>query len=85
MLWGRLLSEKCPICGNIKEKNFKFCEIHELAYSNLKKSYELWHIAYNKNLSKKSYFNKLLSLKETGEAVKEVILYLLKNYKSEEL
>jgi len=66
---------KCEVCGKDKVGN-RFCELHELAYSNLTEGYEAWRKAYGQ-ISFQSFLKEILKLKESGEAVKEVASYLL--------
>ncbi|MEM1587633.1 MAG: hypothetical protein QXL69_06855 [Candidatus Bathyarchaeia archaeon] len=72
------MSKKCIICFNEVEGNEKFCEIHKLAYLNVIKAYDEWKKAYD-NISFKKFLEKIVEAKESGEAVKEVAFYLMKN------
>ena len=67
---------KCRACSREASSN-KFCTYHENAYDALKKNYGAWHDAYGE-ISWEEYLEKLLSHKETGSWVKDVIMLELK-------
>ena len=69
---------KCRACSRDASLN-AFCSYHAQAYDALKKNYDLWCDAYDKDkISWEEYLERLLELKETGSWVKDVILLELK-------
>ncbi len=64
--------KRCTIC-NRKAVKYNHCIIHNEAYENLKSSYHLWLYAHDNKLQFNEYLDVLSDLKETGEAVKEII------------
>lgn len=72
------MSKKCVICFNEIEENEDFCDLHKLAYLNIIKAYNEWKKAYEK-ISFKDFLEKVIEAKESGEAVKEVAFYIIKN------
>ncbi len=75
------MEEKCAICNDLA-REFNLCEIHLKAYENLKVSYEDWVKALNNKLSMNEYLEKILNMKDTGRAIREVAKYLLENNSS---
>jgi DNA topoisomerase I len=64
---------KCSVCTRkVSNNQDKYCLYHKQAYDNLIKHYKIWNKAFG-GLSWTNYMNKLLTLKETGGWVKEVI------------
>jgi hypothetical protein len=49
---------------------------------NLDREYERWRVAFGEELTRREYFEQLLHLEETGEAVKSVIRHV-ENKRSE--
>lgn len=72
------MSKKCKLCINEIEENEEFCEMHKLAYLNIIKAYGEWKKAYGE-ISFNEFLNKIIEAKESGESVKEVALYIMKN------
>ncbi|MHA1263786.1 MAG: hypothetical protein ACTSRS_00980 [Candidatus Helarchaeota archaeon] len=70
-------SEKkgCIICER-ELVSEEFCKYHDLAYQNVKYSYQDWQKAYGK-LSYKEYLQKLIENQASGRWVKEVAEKLL--------
>ncbi len=64
----------CNICN--REAVGEYCDLHERAYRNIVKKYEVWRIA--SNLSWEEYLNEVVKNPYTGSWVKEVVEYLKK-------
>lgn len=66
---------KCKICD--KEAVDAYCELHEKAYKNLMKKYEVWKKALD--ISWKDYLKEVAKNTHTGSWVKEVAEQLMKS------
>jgi len=66
--------DHCSLCEKPREPHSEYCSLHEAALTNLEAQYAPWLMAFGGSLSKDDYFSKLLSLNETGEAVKKLIM-----------
>jgi len=67
---------QCPICKQSLDVKGEFCILHNDALQNLERQYSQWVKSYRGELGKEEYYRKLLSLNETGPAVKAVIRYV---------
>jgi hypothetical protein len=65
--------DQCSLCEKPREPHSEYCRLHEAALTNLEAQYANWLTAFGGVLSKDEYFSKLLSLSETGDAVKRLI------------
>ena len=65
--------DQCSLCEKPREPHSEYCSLHEDALTNLEAQYANWLVAFGGSLSKDDYFSKLLSLNETGDAVKRLI------------
>ena len=72
------MNKKCKACNNEAEENEEFCDLHKLAYLNIVKAYEEWKKAYGE-ISFNEFLRKIIDAKESGEAVKEIAFYIMKN------
>ena len=70
------LVDECPICHRPIVPQSEFCSLHLQAIKHLEEQYERWQAAYDGNLDRREYFERLLHLGETGTAVIDVIEYL---------
>ncbi|ALU11952.1 DNA topoisomerase I [Ignicoccus islandicus DSM 13165] len=68
-------SNPCPICG--RPRVGQFCEVHEIALSNLKSVYPVWK--ERMGLSWREYLEKASKGKSFGTYVREVATYVLGN------
>jgi hypothetical protein len=76
---ARKKNKKCAACyREVVAKGKKYCIYHSQAYNCLQKLYDVWVHAYG-GISKVDYMNKLLTLRQTGSWVKEIINEELKN------
>lgn len=66
---------KCSICGG--EAVDKYCELHEKAYKNLAKKYDVWKNALE--ISWKKYLSEVVKNPYTGAWAKEVAEHLIKS------
>jgi hypothetical protein len=70
---ARKKNKKCAACyREVVAKGKKYCIYHSQAYNSLQKRYDAWVHAYG-GISKVDYMNKLLTLRQTGSWVKEII------------
>ena len=65
--------DQCCLCEKPREPHSKYCSLHQAASTILEAQYATWLMAFGGSLSKDDYFSKLLSLNETGDAVKRLI------------
>lgn len=65
--------DQCSLCEKPREQHSEYCSLHEAALTKLEAHYANWFKAFGGTLSKDEYFSKLLSLDETGDAVKRLI------------
>lgn len=65
----------CKICN--QEAVDKYCELHERAYRNIVKKYDVWRRALN--LSWEEYLNEVVKNPYTGSWAREVAEHLMKN------
>jgi len=65
--------DQCSLCEKPRQPRSEYCSLHEAALTNLEVQYANWLIAFGASLSKDDYFSSLLSLNETGDAVKRLI------------
>jgi len=68
--------DECPICQRLNGKDSQFCSLHSQASKNLEGQYERWRAALGEEIDQSEYFQQLLRLEETGQAVRDVIEYL---------
>lgn len=66
--------DQCSLCEKPREAQSEYCSLHEAALTYLEAQYDKWLKAFGEGLSKDEYFSKLLSLDETGDAVKRLIM-----------
>ncbi len=66
--------DQCSLCEKPREASSEYCNLHEAALRNLQGQYAKWLKAFGESLSQDEYFSKLLSLDETGDAVKRLIM-----------
>jgi len=71
--------DQCSLCEKPREAESEYCSLHEAALTNLEAQYGKWLKAFGEGLSKDEYFSKLLSLDETGDAVKRLIMRKQRN------
>ena len=67
------MADQCSLCEKSREPHAEYCSLHEAALTNLEAQYANWQFAFGGGLSKDDYFSRLLSLNETGDAVKRLI------------
>lgn len=72
------MSKLCPLCRRRAESSTDFCERHKRAELNVKAGYDVWAKALDKQISIRSYLERIINLSETGQAAREVAGYLLK-------
>jgi hypothetical protein len=65
--------DQCSFCEKPREPHSEYCGLHKVALANLEAQYANWLMAFGGELSKDEYFSKLMSLRETGDAVKRLI------------
>jgi len=70
---------KCSICE--RKSDGRFCEYHQLAYENVKGTYEKWKEAAE--VSWIEYLNEIVNNPLTGEWSKEVARELMKEDSNE--
>ncbi len=68
--------EKCEICARAVISNRAYCLMHEAARRRVTDSYHDWERAYPQ-ISWERYLERIIELKETGEASREVARHLL--------
>ena len=66
---------KCKVCK--RETESKYCELHEKAYRNIVKEYDVWKKA--SDVSWKEYLSEVAKNSYTGLWAKEVTEYLMKS------
>jgi len=66
--------DQCSLCEEPREPHSEYCSLHEAALTNLEAQYANWQLAFGGGLSRDDYFSRLLSLNETGDAVKRLIM-----------
>ena len=69
------MGEQCPLCERAREYSSEFCNLHNTALRNLEGAFASWSTAYDGKISKKEYLDKIETVPETGQAVKEVIYH----------
>jgi len=74
-----VLSETCPICSSLIEDEGWLCEIHRKAFENLKSAYGTWYKAYRGKITIEDFCRRIVELKDTGQAAKEVADYVSRN------
>jgi DNA topoisomerase I len=63
----------CRVCGRrSRALDGSLCKYHREAVDSLGKSYVLWNEAYS-GISWKDYLNRVKTLEDTGQWIKEVI------------
>ena len=67
----------CEFCGRPVLSPGGYCHIHEKAFHEVRKGFELWQKAFA-YMSWERYLESISGLKETGEASKELAKHLLK-------
>jgi len=72
------MSNNCEACGATAELSQRFCEIHQLAYNNLKDAYDKWRSAHSEQLQEMDFLKRVLSIDETGRAASEVASLLIR-------
>jgi len=70
------MAEQCPLCERPKESSSGFCSLHNTAFRNLENAFSLWNKAYDGKISKEECVDKIETLPETGQSVKEVIRHI---------
>ena len=68
--------EQCSLCERPKESSSEFCSLHNTALRNLENAFSSWNKAYDGKISKKECLDKIETLPETGQSVKEVIRHI---------
>ncbi len=71
--------DQCSLCEKPRGAHSEYCSLHEAALTNLEAQYAKWLKAFGEDLSKDEYFSQLLSLDETGDAVKRLIMRTQRN------
>jgi hypothetical protein len=66
---------KCKVCKRETESNF--CELHDKAYRNIIKEYDVWK--KTSDVSWKEYLSEIANNSYTGLWAKEVTEYLMKS------
>lgn len=66
---------KCKICD--KEAVGSYCELHEKAYGNIVKKYDVWRNALD--ISWREYLSEVVKNPYTGSWAKEVATQLMKS------
>jgi hypothetical protein len=66
---------KCKVCK--RETESKFCELHDKAYRNVVKEYDVWKKA--SDVSWKEYLSEMANNSYTGLWAKEMVEYLMKS------
>ena len=67
---------KCRLCSRETKSESKYCELHEIAYANILKKFDVWKRA--SGASWEEYLNELVKNPFTGVRAKEVAEQLLK-------
>jgi len=67
------MGERCPLCERDREPSKQFCSLHNSAFRNLEDGYGKWVRALGNKLTKEEYYDKLETMQDTGQAVREVI------------
>jgi hypothetical protein len=70
------MSEQCPLCERLKEHSSEFCSLHNTASRNLEDACSSWSKAYDGKISKEEFLDRIETLPETGQSVREVIHHL---------
>jgi hypothetical protein len=70
------MAEQCPLCERPKVSSSEFCSLHNTALRNLENVFSRWNKAYDGKISKKECLDKIETLPETGQSVKEVIHHI---------
>jgi hypothetical protein len=65
--------EQCSLCERPKESSSEFCSLHNTALRNLENAFSSWNKAYDGKISRKECLDKIETLPETGQSVKEMI------------
>ncbi len=70
------MAEQCPLCERPKESSSEFCSLHNTALRNLENAFSSWNKAYDGKISREECLDKIGTLLETGQSVKEVIHHI---------
>lgn len=70
---------KCIACVRKSYVDSKYCTYHHDAFLNLKQKYKTWVYAYGQ-ISWQEYLNKLITMNEVGDWIKDVIIVESKNF-----
>jgi hypothetical protein len=68
--------EQCPICERSKESASGFCSIHSTASRNLENAFSSWSKAYEGKISREEFLERIETLQDIGQSVREVIHHL---------
>ncbi|MGP8068728.1 MAG: hypothetical protein ACLP5V_02435 [Candidatus Bathyarchaeia archaeon] len=66
--------DQCAFCEKPSVSHSEYCSLHKVALANIEAQYANWLGAFGGKLTKEEYFSKLLNLRETGDAVKSLIV-----------
>jgi hypothetical protein len=70
---------KCVVCGELTQaQQSVYCPSHAAAMREMHKAYSVWSAAYG-TVGLEQFLARLLELAETGDRVKELSNFLLKN------
>ncbi len=72
------MDKTCILCDRPIIES-KLCEIHLTAYNNLNNRNKKWLKAFNGKLTMEEFLEKIVKLQDTGNAVKEMAMHLLRN------
>jgi hypothetical protein len=70
------MPEQCPLCERLKEPSSEFCGLHSTASRNLENALSSWSKAYHGKISKEEFLDRIETLPETGQSVRQVIRHL---------
>lgn len=72
-----LMQDICQICNSETVAGSQFCKWHHRAHVLLESAFGKWQLAYNNEVSKRAFLERLLQLPETGRKTSEVARSLL--------
>jgi len=70
-------SGKCIVCGELTEASV-YCSSHSATMLEMRKAYRTWSVAFG-TIGLEQFLARLLKLEESGDRVKELSNFLLKN------
>ena len=71
--------DQCAVCGmKIVETPAGLCANHSKVYDKVKDAYPLWSAAYG-SLTMEDFLKRLVALPETGDRVREMAQFLIRN------